>query len=66
MRYSFSCHLDINTREEKEMNSTTNQTTITVTTATGKAQCDSQIKKVVIYDRYGRAHKVERLRGIVI
>ena len=48
------------------MNSTNNQTTITVTTATGKAQADCQIKKSVIYDRLGRAHTVEKVRGIQI
>jgi hypothetical protein len=44
------------------MNSTTNQTTITVTTA--KPQANNTIKKVVMFDRYGRAHKVEKLRRI--
>lgn len=46
------------------MNSTTNQTTVTITTT--KPQTNNTIKKVVIYDRFGKAHKAEKIRGIQI
>ena len=61
-----TCQFDINRREDRDMNNTTNQTTITVSTATAKPQASNAIKKVIIYNRYGRGRTVEKIRGIVI
>lgn len=46
------------------MNSTTSQTSITITTTTTKST--PAIKKVVVYDYIGRARVIEKMRGIQI